>query len=77
MAIANQTRIGFEFFWLRPEGPITQYVRTLVLKTIEGMVFGTRVLKHWAIGPFGTFKADYKSIMLEMIEACIVVDGLF
>ena len=33
-----------------PEGPGTQYFRTLVLKTIPLMVFGIRVLKYWLLG---------------------------
>ena len=36
-----------------PEGPSTQYLRTLVPKTIPSMVFGTRVLKYWVLGPSG------------------------
>ena len=35
------------------EGPSTQHLRTLVPKAINGMVFGTRVLKHWVLGPSG------------------------
>ena len=35
------------------EGPSTQYLRTLVPKAIEGMVFGIRVLKYWVLGPSG------------------------
>ena len=36
-----------------PEGPSTQYSRTLVPKTMKGMVFGTRDLKYWVLGPSG------------------------
>ena len=36
-----------------PEGPSAQYFRTLVPNTIQGMVFGTRVLKHGVLGPSG------------------------
>ena len=36
-----------------PEGPSTQYLRTLVPKAINGMVFGTRVLNYWVLGPSG------------------------
>ena len=36
-----------------PEGPSTQYLRILVPKAIKGMVFGTRVLKCWVLGPSG------------------------
>ena len=32
------------------EGPSTQYLRTLVPKTIPLMVFGTKGLKYWALG---------------------------
>ena len=39
-----------------PEGPSTQYLRTLVPKAIKGMVFGTRVLKYWVLGPSGVCK---------------------
>ena len=38
---------------LFPEGPSTQSLRTLVPKAINGMVFGTRVLNHWVLGPLG------------------------
>ena len=34
-----------------PEGPSTQDLRTLVPKTIEGMAFGTRILRYWVLGP--------------------------
>ena len=40
-------------FKLFPEGPSTQYLRSLVPKTIPLMVFGTRVLKYWVLGPSG------------------------
>ena len=36
-----------------PEGPSTQYVRSLVPDTIKGMVFGTRNRKYWVLGPCG------------------------
>ena len=36
-----------------PEGPSTQYLRTLVPNTIQGMAFGTRILKYWVLGPSG------------------------
>ena len=38
-----------------PEGPSTQHIRTLVPKTVKGMVFGTRVLEYWVLGPSGSF----------------------
>ena len=36
-----------------PKGPSTQYLRTLVPKANKGMVFGTRVLQYWVLGPSG------------------------
>ena len=36
-----------------PEGPSTQYLRTLVPNTIKGMVFGTRDLRYWVLRPSG------------------------
>ena len=36
-----------------PKGPSTQYLRTLVPKTIPSRVFGTRVLQYWVFGPSG------------------------
>ena len=42
------------FAWLTvPEGPNTQYLRTLVPKAIKGMVFGTGVLKIGYLDPLG------------------------
>ena len=34
-----------------PEGPKTQYLRSLVPNTIQGMAFGTRDLKYWVLEP--------------------------
>ena len=36
-----------------PKGPYTAHLRTLVPKTIPGIVFGTSVLKWAVYGPFG------------------------
>ena len=36
-----------------PKGPYSAHLRTLVPKTIRGIVFGTRVLKWAVYGPFG------------------------
>ena len=36
-----------------PAGPSTQYLRFLVPKTILLVVFGTRNLKYWVLGPSG------------------------
>ena len=36
-----------------PEGPSTQYLRTLIPNTIKGIVFRTRVLKDWVLGASG------------------------
>ena len=37
-----------------PEGPCNQYMRLPVPKTMPSMVFGTRVLEYWVLGPSGT-----------------------
>ena len=42
---------GRSEYLIYPEGPSTQYLRALVPKAINGMVFGTRVLKYWVLGP--------------------------
>ena len=52
------------FIWplrvsILPKDPYTAHVRTLVPKTIPGMVFGTRVLKRAVYGPFGIRSRDY------------------
>ena len=36
-----------------PEGPSTQYLRSLVPKTIYPLTLRTRVLKYWVLGPSG------------------------
>ena len=41
----------YTYICIYPEGPSTQYSRTLVPKTVLGVVFGTRVLKYWVLGP--------------------------
>ena len=38
---------------LNPQGPSTQYLRSLVPNTIKSMVFGTRNLNYWVLGPSG------------------------
>ena len=38
---------------LTPEGPSTQLFRSLVRNTIKSMVFGTRNLHYWVLGPSG------------------------
>ena len=35
------------------EGPSTQYLRTLLPKTIPLVAFGARVLKYWVLGSSG------------------------
>ena len=42
-----------------PEGPSTQYLRTLVPKAIKGMVLRTRNLKYWVLGPSPTRNLKY------------------
>ena len=39
-----------------PEGPSTQYFRSLVPNTIISMVVGTRNLRYWVLGPLGWFQ---------------------
>ena len=39
-----------------PEGPSTQYLRTLVPTTIKGMDFGTKIFKYWVLGPSGNYQ---------------------
>ena len=41
-----------------PEGPSTHHLRTLVPNTIPLLVFGTRVLKYWVLGPSGYLMTD-------------------
>ena len=38
---------------LHPESPSTRYLRLLVPETVLSMVFGTRQLKSWLLGPSG------------------------
>ena len=45
---------------LRPKGPYTAHLRTLVPKTIPGTVFGTRVLKWAVYGP--TLRPPHKAL---------------
>ena len=47
------TECGYYRIRDNPEGPSTQYLRSLVPNTITGMVFGTRNLKYWRIGSSG------------------------
>ena len=43
-----------------PEGPSTQYLRFLVPKTTLLMIYGTRELKHWVLGPWGCMGSSLK-----------------
>ena len=47
-----------------PEGPSNQYSRTLVPKAMNGIVFGTRVLKYWVLGPSGYWSSQVKQLVL-------------
>ena len=61
MALCDQ----FTFCWVQvpvPEGQGTQYLRFLVPKTILLMVFGTRDLKHWVLGPSGCMLYKFLSL---------------
>ena len=44
---------------LQPEGPNTQYLRSLVPNTVKGMASGTRGLKYWVLGPSRTGKLEW------------------
>ena len=46
-----------------PEGPSTQYLRSLVHKATKSMVFGTRVLQYWVLGPSGYNIYTYKTYL--------------
>ena len=53
-----------------PEGPSTQYLRTLVPKAIKGMILGTRVLKS-LLGPSGY---DSQTVWICILRALGVPD---
>ena len=48
------------------KGPSTHYSRTLVPKATWGMVFGTRVLKYWVLGPSGKDERLFNSRQPEL-----------
>ena len=52
-----------------PENPSTQSLRSLVLKTIPQMVFWTRILKYWVLGPSGNVLATLKA-QVASLPAC-------
>ena len=58
------------------EGPSTQYVyvRTLVPNTIKTMVFGTRDLNYWVLGPSGPSFALMPSVQVVLHLGGIVVE---
>ena len=58
-----------------PEGPSTQCFRTLVLKTIPFMVFGTRVLKYWVLGPSGILGVVTHRMPWYLVMNCWVAAG--
>ena len=45
--------LGLDNELRNPEGPSTECLRTLVPRNIKGMVFRTRDLKYWELGPSG------------------------
>ena len=59
---------------LVPKGPSTQYLKTLVPKTIKGMVFGTRVFKSWVLGPFGGVSTSCQK-QLHHVQAALPYAG--
>ena len=48
---AHDDAVNYSGLLCNPQGPSTQYLRTLIPKAIKGRVFGTRVLKRWVLGP--------------------------
>ena len=53
-----------------PKGPCTAHLRTLVPKTILGIVFGTRVLE-WAVhGPFGMILGAFRNTCALTVFCC-------
>ena len=69
-----------------PKGPSTQYLRSLVPNTIKSMVFGTRNLKYWVLGPSGLHRGSFKDTILkprtststekQILKGCWVQEGL-
>ena len=64
-----------------PEGPSSQYLRTLVPNTIKGMVFGTRILKDGVLGLSGATmlrqpsQSLVETAMLSSLDAAITGSG--
>ena len=58
---------------LEPKGSkYPMFTDSLVPKTIEGMVFGSRVLKYWVLGPSGRYWAP-----LQKTAAIYPCSGLY
>ena len=51
---------------LCPEGPSTQYFRTLVPNTTEGMAFGTRIVAYRVLGPSGLLSGSNVDLFLRV-----------
>ena len=45
-----------------PEGPSTQYLRSLVQKTIKGMALGTKVHKYWYLYRLGIGSTQHATV---------------
>ena len=62
-----------------PEGPSTQYLRTLIPNTIPFMVFGTRVLKYWVLRPTGVplsaIRYQPETVLLALQAAAAATSG--
>ena len=56
--IQNLFYEGQKILLHHPKGPSAQHLRTLVPNSLNCMVFGTRNLKYWVIGPSGVMAAQ-------------------
>ena len=62
-SVRLQRRLFFKPGMMNPAGPRTHCLRTPVPNTIPLMVFGTRVLKYWVLGPSGeAFRAGVRRV---------------
>ena len=52
-----------------PEGPSTQYLKSLVPNTIESMAFGTRNLKYWLLGSSGSVSPRVRVPIIQILRA--------
>ena len=62
--------IGIEGSILEP-----QNLRILILKTIAGMVFGTRNLNYWVLGPSRVYQASQALLLQEVPSGTCIAAG--